>query len=81
MANEHLQFDIIPCPICGKEFSVSDVVKMEDGGGGYGLLHDCPSGRGRGFYCYGWNIRMTVQNWNLYIKEYAEWERNQENYM
>lgn len=80
-ARDNLQFSLSPCPKCGQEITVADVVKMEDGGGGYGILHDCPTAPGKGICCYGWNVRMTVQNWNLYIKEYAEWQHNQENPM
>lgn len=70
-ARDALQFDITPCPRCGRKFTVTDVRQLEDGR--WGLLHDCPIGPEKGFYCYGGNLRMTVQNWNKYIEELRSW--------
>ena len=66
-----LLFKLLPCPKCGKQITVDDVQDLKDYGGGYGILHDCPGGAGKGFYCYGWNVRMTVQNWNNCIREWT----------
>lgn len=71
-ARDALQFGIMPCPRCGKKFTVADVQKMEDGTDRYGLLHTCPAGPETGFYCYGGNLRAVVQNWNESLRRYLE---------
>ncbi len=72
-ASKALQFTLTPCPRCGRKFTPADTERLEDGT--WALLHDCPIGPGKGIYCYGWNLRMLVQNWNEYIER---WWKNGE---
>lgn len=69
-ARDALQFDIMPCPHCGKTFTVDDVERVEDNL--FAIKHPCKGKYGVGFYCYGGNLRMAVQNWNELLREYLE---------
>ena len=66
-ARDALQFDITPCPQCGKTFTVDDVEREKDNR--FAIKHPCKGKYGTGFYCYGENLGAVVQNWNKYIKE------------
>ncbi len=69
-ADKQLRFKLLPCPKCGAKITVDNIQDLDGYGGGFGILHDCPAPlTGKGVYCYGDNVRMTVHNWNKYAKE------------
>lgn len=75
MESDELQFDISPCPRCGKKIKVSDARQLDpELCGGYAIQHCCGAGEPNElFYCYGENLRAAVQNWNKLMEEADTW--------
>lgn len=76
-ADKPLRFKLLPCPKCGARLTVDDI--RQTGENAWALLHSCPAvpiapggppQYGKGIYCTGDNMRMTVQKWNKYAREW-----------
>lgn len=76
-AGKPLRFALLPCPVCKARLTVDDI--RQTGENTWTLLHSCPAvpltpggppQYGKGFYCTGENMRMTVRKWNKYAKEW-----------
>lgn len=68
-----LLFDLIPCPVCGQQFTVRDVYPEQPGR--FAIRHECPGLLGAQIYRSGWNMREVVQKWNKCMEELNKWNR------
>lgn len=68
-ADKPLRFKLLPCPKCRAAMSAKKVMQL--GENDWAVLHRCLNGQGETqFLCHGENLRMTVQKWNKYAREW-----------
>lgn len=68
-AGKPLRFKLRPCPTCNARLTVDNVQQI--GESYWAVLHNCPKTPGETFIqCTGDNMRMTVQKWNKYAREW-----------